>query len=402
MDNRTYYRLVGDDPRFYFDYTGTGNSLNVRHPQALRLIMDSLRYWVQEMHVDGFRFDLASTLARNLHEVDKLTGFFTIINQDPVIGQVKLIAEPWDVGEGGYQVGQFPVKWAEWNGKFRDAMRSFWRGDGGRAAELGYRLTGSADLYQANGRSPAASVNLITAHDGFTLRDLVSYDHKHNEANKEDNRDGADDNASWNCGAEGETSDPGVKALRARQIRNFLATLLLSQGTPMIVGGDEIGRSQRGNNNAYCQDNEISWFDWKLDAEARALLQFTRKVVKLRREHPSFRRPQYLEGKDIRGVGVTDIVWFRHDGAQMSDADWNNPSTRSLGVFFAGSAAGVTDENGRPLVDDDIVLLLNAGGDDLPFTLPAFAERGRTQRWELLLDTFDDNAREAALPGTTT
>jgi glycogen debranching enzyme GlgX/malto-oligosyltrehalose synthase len=402
IDNRTYYRLVADDPRFYFDYTGTGNSLNVRHPQALRLIMDSLRYWVQEMHVDGFRFDLASTLARNLHEVDKLSGFFTIINQDPVIGQVKLIAEPWDVGEGGYQVGQFPVKWAEWNGKFRDSVRSFWRGDRGVAGEIGYRITGSADLYQAGGRSPAASINLVTAHDGFTLRDLVSYNTKHNEANQEQNRDGASDNASWNWGVEGETDDRKTNDLRWRQMRNFLATLLLSQGTPMICGGDELGRTQKGNNNAYCLDDETSWYDWDLDARAKALLAFTRRVVKLRKDHPLFRRAQYVQGRDILGVGVRDIVWFRRDGEVMSDADWKSPTRSELGVFFAGSGVDATDEQGRSIVDDDFVMLFNASGVDVPFLLPPFGERGQSQRWELLLDTYDDHRKETVVPGSPT
>ncbi len=396
IDNRTYYRLVADDPRFYFDYTGTGNSLNVRHPQALRLIMDSLRYWVQEMHVDGFRFDLASTLARSLHEVDKLSGFFTIINQDPIIGQVKLIAEPWDVGEGGYQVGQFPVKWTEWNGKYRDAMRAFWRGDGGRAGEIGYRLTGSADLYKAGGRNPTASINLITAHDGFTLRDLVSYNHKHNEANKEDNRDGSDDNASWNCGVEGESDDPEVNDLRWRQMRNFLATLLISQGTPMICGGDELGRTQRGNNNAYCQDSEISWYDWNLDDRSKKLLDFTRRVIKLRKDHPLFRRVQFVREREVRGVsGVTEVAWFRHDGELMAEGDWNNPATSSFGMFFAGSGLSgpdAMDEEGRPLADDDLITLLNASGADLPYVLPPFGRRG--QRWELLLDTAEDQAPE--------
>ncbi|MGE3456020.1 MAG: malto-oligosyltrehalose synthase, partial [Kofleriaceae bacterium] len=402
IDNRTYYRLTHDDRRYYFDYTGTGNSLNVRHPQTLRVIMDSLRYWVEEMHVDGFRFDLASTLARSLHEVDKLSSFFTIINQDPVIGQVKLIAEPWDVGEGGYQVGQFPVKWAEWNGKFRDCMRAFWRGDAGRAAELGYRITGSPDLYAASGRSPTASINLITAHDGFTLRDLVSYNTKHNEANQEGNRDGADDNASWNCGVEGDTDDPEVNKLRGRQMRNFLAMLLLSHGTPMLCGGDELGRSQRGNNNAYCQDNELSWIDWNLDENARALLAFTKKLVKVRSDHPLFRRAQFVQGRDVRGTGVSDIAWFRHDGSHMTEADWANPSTASLGMFLSGSGADSHDEQGRPIVDDDLIVLINASAVDLGFVLPPFGERGQTQAWELQLDTYADDARERVTPGAAT
>ncbi|HEX3345831.1 MAG TPA: glycogen debranching protein GlgX, partial [Polyangiaceae bacterium] len=360
IDNATYYRLVAETPRFYFDYTGTGNTLNVRHPQTLRLLMDSLRYWVEEMHVDGFRFDLASTLARGLYEVERLSSFFTVIHQDPVISRVKLIAEPWDVGQGGYQVGRFPVRWAEWNGHYRDTMRAFWRGDGGRAADLGYRLTGSSDLYQQGGRSPASSINFITAHDGFTMRDLVSYDAKHNEANGEDNRDGEDHNLSWNCGAEGPTEDPGVRELRRRQVRNLLATLLLSQGTPMICSGDEQGRTQRGNNNAYCQDNEVTWVDWELDDERRALLRFTRTLIRLRREHPLLQRATFLAGREIRGVGVKDAAWFRHDGAPMSDDDWSNPSTSSLGVFMPGSGLDPVDEEGRPQNDDDLVLVLNA------------------------------------------
>ncbi|HZU85396.1 MAG TPA: glycogen debranching protein GlgX, partial [Polyangiaceae bacterium] len=402
IDNPTYYRLVPNEPRYYFDYTGTGNSLNVRHPQTLRLIMDSLRYWVEEMHVDGFRFDLAATLARSLHEVDRLSSFFTVIHQDPVLSRVKLIAEPWDVGEGGYQVGQFPVRWSEWNGKFRDTARAFWRGDHGRVTDLGYRLTGSSDLYQRDGRHPWASVNFVTAHDGFTLRDLVSHDHKHNEANGENNRDGTDDNLSWNCGAEGETSDPAVRALRARQLRNLMATLLLSQGTPMICGGDEIGRTQGGNNNAYCQDNEISWLDWNLDDERGRLLEFVRRVSRLRREHPLVRRASFFRGREIQGVGVHDIVWIRPDGGTMSEADWNDPSTTSLGMFAAGSGLEPTDELGNPQSDDDLLLLLNAGGADLDFVLPAVGERGKGVPWELALDTSDDHARGEAEPGSRT
>jgi glycogen debranching enzyme GlgX/malto-oligosyltrehalose synthase len=402
IDNPTYYRLVTDEPRFYFDYTGTGNTLNVRHPQTLRLLMDSLRYWVQEMHIDGFRFDLASTLARGLFEVDRLSSFFTVIHQDPVISKVKLIAEPWDVGEGGYQVGRFPVRWAEWNGRYRDTMRAFWRGDGGRAADLGYRLTGSSDLYQKGGRSPSSSINFITAHDGFTLRDLVSYDVKHNEANGEDNRDGEDHNASWNCGAEGETSDPKVRSLRARQVRNLLATLLLSQGTPMICAGDELGRTQKGNNNAYCQDNEISWHDWELDDERRALFAFARKLIRLRHEHPLIQRATFFAGREIRGVGVRDAVWFRHDGEPMTDEDWSNQSTSSLGVFMSGSGLEPLDEEGRPQNDDDLVLVLNASDSDLKFVLPTFVERGRALAWDLLLDTADDAADEQVEPNEAT
>jgi glycogen operon protein len=399
IDNRTYYRLVGDSPRHYFDYTGTGNTLNVRHPQALRLIMDSLRYWALEMHVDGFRFDLASTLARGLHEVDRLSSFFMIINQDPVLSRVKLIAEPWDVGEGGYQVGGFPAGWSEWNGKYRDVMRAFWRGDGGKVSEAGYRLTGSADLYQWGGRSPTSSINLITAHDGLTLRDLVSYNHKHNEANGEDNRDGIDDDMSWNCGAEGPTEDESINQLRWRQMRNFLATLLLSQGTPMVCGGDELGRSQRGNNNAYCQDNELSWFDWSLDDDQRALLEFTRTLIRLRADHPTFRRADFFKGREIRGLGVEDIVWLRHDGKPMSDEDWQNPLTSSFAMYLAGAGLDRVDELGNPLADDDFLLAMNASGADLEFELPILHSRGDSVPWELVVDTFDDAARETREAG---
>jgi glycogen operon protein len=389
IDNPTYYRLVPNDPRHYFDYTGTGNSLNVRHPQTLQLIMDSLRYWITEMHVDGFRFDLASTLARSLHEVDQLSSFFTIIRQDPVISRVKLVAEPWDVGDGGYQVGNFPVGWAEWNGKYRDAIRALWRGLGRDAAELGYRLTGSSDLYASNGRAPFASVNFVTAHDGFTMRDLVSYNTKHNEANGEGNRDGTDDNQSWNCGVEGETDDPKVKALRARQVRNFLATLLLSQGTPMICGGDEIGRTQRGNNNAYCQDNEISWYDWDLDDERRALLDFTRRVIALRRDHPALHRAKFFRGRRIRGTDVRDIMWYRHDGLEMTDEDWSNPVTATLVLFLAGQGIDDFDAEGNLVVDDDFSLLVNGSDIELDFVLSRAATPGP---WQLLVDTSDDRA----------
>ncbi|MFC5850182.1 glycogen debranching protein GlgX [Deinococcus petrolearius] len=397
IDNPTYYRLVADNPRFYFDYTGTGNSLNVRHPQTLQLIMDSLRYWVTEMHVDGFRFDLASTLARGLHEVDQLSGFFTIIHQDPIISSVKLIAEPWDVGEGGYQVGNFPVNWAEWNGIYRDDMRAFWKGEGGLASEIGYRLTGSSDLYQNDGRKPYASINFVTAHDGFSLRDLVSYNDKHNEANGEDNKDGANDNQSWNCGAEGPTDDPEIGALRARQQRNFLATLLLGQGTPMLLGGDEIGRTQGGNNNAYCQDDEISWYDWASVDEG--LLAFTKKAIALRKAHPALHRRKFFSGRTIRGEGVRDIVWLRFDGAEMSDEDWNNPQTQSMGIFLDGNGLDDIDAEGHPLTDDHLLLLLSASHVDLPFKLPDLADCGE---WELLLDTSDDGAQETAKAGDET
>jgi isoamylase len=397
IDNPTYYRLVPDDPRHYFDYTGTGNTLNVRHPQTLQLIMDSLRYWVQEMHVDGFRFDLASTLARGLHEVDQLSGFFTIIHQDPVLNQVKMIAEPWDVGEGGYQVGNFPVKWAEWNGIYRDAIRAFWKGDGGLAGDLGYRLTGSSDLYKDDGRKPSASINFITAHDGFTLRDTVSYNDKHNEANGENNQDGHNDNKSWNCGVEGPTDDPEVNALRARQQRNLLATLLLSQGTPMLCGGDEIGRTQDGNNNAYCQDNGISWYDWA-NTDDR-LLAFTRRLIRLRREHPALHRQKFFSGRPIRGTEISDIMWFRHDGQVMNDEDWGNHQTQSLAMFLAGNGLTETDRQGRRLRDDHLLLILSSSSQPLDFQLPQVPE---CREWELLVDTSDDEARETCPCGAHT
>jgi isoamylase len=397
IDNPTYYRLVPDSPRFYFDYTGTGNTLNVRHPQTLQLIMDSLRYWVLAMHVDGFRFDLASTLARGLHEVDQLSGFFTIIHQDPVLSNVKLIAEPWDVGEGGYQVGNFPVKWAEWNGVYRDSIRAFWKGEGGLASDLGYRLTGSSDLYQGDGRKPSASINFITAHDGFTLRDTVSYNDKHNEANKENNQDGHNDNRSWNCGAEGPTDDEEVNRLRARQQRNFLATLLLSQGTPMLLGGDECGRTQQGNNNAYCQDNEISWHDWA--GMDRALLAFTERLIRIRKRHPALHRQKFFSGRPIRGTDIHDVMWYRHDGELMADEDWQNPHTQSLAMLLAGNGLKETDRQGRPLQDDHLLLMLSASHEDLEFTLPEL--HGCTQ-WELLLDTSRDDASETHAAGAKT
>jgi len=384
IDNTAYYKLVPGQPRYYMDYTGTGNSLNVRNPWVLQLIMDSLRYWVQEMHVDGFRFDLAAALARELHDVDRLAAFFDIIHQDPVISQVKLIAEPWDVGEGGYQVGNFPVLWTEWNGKYRDTVRRFWRGDEWVVSELGYRLTGSSDLYQSDGRRPYASINFVTAHDGFTLHDLVSYNHKHNEANGEDNRDGTDDNLSWNCGVEGPTDDSAVIALRERQKRNFLATLLLSQGVPMILGGDEMGRTQHGNNNAYCQDNEISWFDWNLDDRRRSLLEFTARLIRLRLGHPVLHRRKFFQGRPLRGSGVKDLTWLRPDGEEMSDADWDSHWLRCLGLRLAGDALDEMDERGEPVTDDTLLILLNAHHETVPFTLPADAAG---DRWEVLVDT---------------
>jgi glycogen operon protein len=400
IDNPTYYRLVAEEPRYYFDYTGTGNTLNVRHPQVLALIMDSLRYWVSEMHVDGFRFDLASALARQLHEVDRLSSFFTLIHQSPDLGQAKLIAEPWDVGEGGYQVGNFPLRWAEWNGKFRDSVRGLWRGEGGRAGEIGYRLTGSSDLYEASGRRPSASINLITAHDGFTLRDLVSYATKHNEANGEGNRDGSNDERAQSFGVEGPTDDPIVNAKRRRMQRNLLATLLLSQGTPMILAGDELSRSQRGNNNAYCQDNEISFIDWTWDDEKRSLFEFTKELLRLRRAHPGLHRSKFFQGRPIHGSEVKDLSWFLHTGEPMSDADWQNPATRSFAMFLAGRGIDDVDESGRPLVDDDLLVVLNASETELSFRMPKLdAVDGP---WQLVLDTADDRNEERLGPGETT
>ncbi|MFN7927967.1 MAG: glycogen debranching protein GlgX [Blastocatellia bacterium] len=384
IDNAAYYRLVADQPRYYMDFTGCGNTLNMQQPRALQLLMDSLRYWVQEMHVDGFRFDLASSLARELQEVDRLSAFFDIIQQDPVISQVKLIAEPWDVGPGGYQVGKFPVLWAEWNGLYRDTVRGFWRGDGGLASNLAYRLTGSSDLYESGGRRPYASINFITAHDGFTLADLVSYNEKHNEANGEENRDGHDDNLSWNCGVEGPTDNPAIQTLRARQCRNFLATMLLSQGVPMLQAGDEVGRTQHGNNNAYCQDNEISWLNWQLDEDKTALLAFTRFVVQLFHQHPVLRRKKFFQGRRIRGSDVKDLAWFRPDGQEMSEEDWNNEHTRALGLRLAGEAIADVDERGQRITDDTLLILLNAHHEPLPFVLPAHRA---DMQWELLLDT---------------
>jgi glycogen operon protein len=398
IDNATYYRLVADDPRYYMDYTGCGNSLNVRHPRTLQLIMDSLRYWVLEMHVDGFRFDLASTLARELHDVDRLSAFFDIIHQDPVLSQVKLIAEPWDLGSGGYQVGNFPPGWAEWNAKYRDAIRRYWKGDGGQVAELAYRLSGSSDLYETSGRRPFASINFVTCHDGFTLRDLVSYDRKHNEANGEANRDGTDDNLSWNCGVEGPSDEPAIVALRERQMRNMLATLLLSQGVPMLTAGDEVGRSQAGNNNAYCQDNEISWLDWKPDRAARELFAFTASLIALRQEQPVLRRRRFFQGRRIQGSEVKDIAWFNPNGKEMTDEEWASGFVRCIGMRLAGDAIEEMDARGRPIVGDSLVLLLNAHHEPIQFTLPAHK---RGVRWEPILDTTSRSSRMrvAALKG---
>jgi glycogen operon protein len=381
IDNLSYYRLT-DDKRFYMDYTGTGNTLNAMMPNVLRLIMDSLRYWVLEMHVDGFRFDLAASLARELHEVDRLGSFFDIIHQDPVISQVKLIAEPWDIGEGGYQVGNFPPGWAEWNGKYRDCMRDYWRGAESMLGEFALRFTGSPDLYEDNNRHPTASINFVTAHDGFTLHDLVSYNDKHNEANGENNNDGESHNRSWNCGAEGETDDDGINALRKKQVRNFLSTLFLSQGVPMIVAGDELGRSQDGNNNAYCQDNGISWINWeKADAD---LLTFTKKLVHFCKRHPVFNRRKWFKGLPYKGIGLEDIAWFRPDGLEMSEDNWRDDFAKTLGIFLNGKAIPSPGPKGEKIVDDNFFLIFNAHYEALPFKLPPL-KFGR--KWTKVLDT---------------
>jgi isoamylase len=391
IDNTVYYRVMPDNPRYYRDYTGTGNSLNMRHPQTLKLVMDSLRYWIQEMHVDGFRFDLAATLARELHEVDRLSAFFDIIHQDPVISQVKLIAEPWDVGPGGYQVGNFPVLWAEWNGKYRDTVRAFWRGDPGAIGELGYRLTGSSDLYQTDGRRPHASINFVTAHDGFTLNDLVSYNHKHNEANGEGNRDGDSHNLSYNFGVEGPTDDPEIVRARERQKRNFLVTLFLSQGVPMLSAGDEMGRTQGGNNNAYCQDNEISWLSWELEERDRELLHFTRRLARLRRENPVFHRRHFFQGRRIRGSELEDITWFRPDGREMTESEWTAPDTRCFGMRLGGDAMLEWGERGQRVTGDTFLLLFNANPGSVGFTLP----RARPEvTWTVVLSTSDPALEE--------
>jgi len=386
IDNLSYYRLVDDDPRYYMDYTGTGNSLNAQNPQALKLVMDSLRYWVLEMHVDGFRFDLASALARELHDVDRLSSFFDIIHQDPVLSRVKLIAEPWDVGDGGYQVGNFPVLWAEWNDKYRDTVRRFWRGDAGQMGELAYRLTGSSDLYRDDGRHPYASINFITAHDGFTLHDLVSYNEKHNEANGEDNRDGHSENLSYNYGVEGPTDDPGIIEVRERQKRNMLATLLISQGVPMISGGDEIGRTQHGNNNAYAQDNEISWYNWDLDDRRRSLLDFTRRLIAFRQEHPTLHRRKFFKGREIKGTHVKDIMWFNPSGDEMTEEEWHDPETRAVAIRLDGREIGEVDGFGTPIVDDHLLIILNASPDTVRFRVP---ETLRTGDWHVRIDTCE-------------
>ncbi|MGB3475660.1 MAG: glycogen debranching protein GlgX [Mycobacterium sp.] len=385
MDNAAYYRLDEDDLRHYTDYTGTGNSLNARHPHTLQLIMDSLRYWVTEMHVDGFRFDLASTLARELHDVDRLSAFFDLVQQDPVVSQVKLIAEPWDVGEGGYQVGNFPGLWTEWNGKYRDTVRDYWRGEPETLGEFASRLTGSSDLYEATGRRPSASINFVTCHDGFTLADLVSYNEKHNEANGEDNRDGESHNRSWNCGVEGPTDDSEILALRAHQVRNIMATLLISQGTPMILNGDEMGRSQQGNNNAYCQDSELSWMDWTLVEGNADRLAFTQALTTLRTAHPVFRRRRFFEGRPIRGGDeVRDIAWLTPAGDEMTQQDWDSEFGRCVMVFLNGDALPEPDERGQRIIDDSFLLCFNAGETPVDFVTP---NTEYAQVWAAVIDT---------------
>ncbi len=386
IDNAAYYRLVDGDLEHYYDTTGTGNSLNVRNHESLRLIMDSLRYWVTDMHVDGFRFDLAATLAREFHEVDRLSAFFDLVNQDPVVSQVKLIAEPWDVGEGGYQVGGFPPLWTEWNGKYRDTVRDFWRGEPASLGDFASRFTGSSDLYEADGRRPYASINFVTAHDGFTLTDLVSYNDKHNEANGEDNRDGESHNRSWNHGVEGPTEDGAVIALRERQKRNMLATLMLSQGVPMIAHGDELGRSQDGNNNVYCQDNEISWIDWKDARVHEVMTDFTAQLARLRAAHPVFRRRRFFQGRPIRGSNIEDIAWLRPDGQHMSDEDWNVGSAKAIAIFLNGQGIPERDALGERITDDSFLLLINAHQQSIIFTLP---DQAYGRIWDVVVDTAD-------------
>ncbi|PYK81976.1 MAG: glycogen debranching enzyme GlgX [Verrucomicrobia bacterium] len=388
IDNIASYRLQTENPRFYLDFTGTGNTFNLLHPRTLQLVMDSLRYWVLEMHVDGFRFDLATTLARDANGVNKLHAFFEIIHQDPVLSQVKLIAEPWDVGEGGYQVGNFPVLWAEWNGKYRDAMRSFWKGDEGKIGEVAYRLTGSPDLYQYSGKRPYASINFVTSHDGFTLIDLVSYNEKHNEANGEKNHDGDNNNHSWNHGVEGPSDDQEISALRERQRRNFLTTLFISQGVPMLLGGDEFGRTQNGNNNAYCQDNEVSWFNWeKRDEKQNALFEFTRRLIQLRHQHPVFRRPKFFQGRRIRGSEIKDVMWFNPGGNEMSEEDWSLPFARCLGMMLSGDTIDVLNFQGDPIRDDTFLFLINAHYETISFLLPGQEHI----EWQLLIDTASES-----------
>jgi glycogen operon protein len=388
IDNSAYYRPA-EDKRYYTDFTGCGNTLNMTHPRVLQLLMDSLRYWVLEMHVDGFRFDLASTLARELHDVDRLGAFFDIIHQDPVISQVKLIAEPWDVGPGGYQVGNFPVLWTEWNGKYRDDVRRFWKGEGGTAGELATRLAGSSDLYQDDGRKPYASINFITAHDGFSMQDLVSYDHKHNEANGEDNRDGSDNNDSWNCGHEGPTDDPGIITLRERQKRNLIATLIFSEGVPMIFAGDELSHTKNGNNNTYCQDNELTWLNWDLDPRKKSFLDFVRKCTRIWHEQPVLQRRKFFVGRPIRGSEIKDISWFSPNGQEMDDNAWQDPNVKCLGMRVAGDLINDVNERGEPIVGDTLLMLINSHWEEIEFTLPVTREE---HVWETLIDTRDPDA----------
>ncbi len=393
IDNAAYYRLA-DDRRHYADFTGCGNTINLEHPRALQMVMDSLRYWVEEMHVDGFRFDLASALARERGQVDHLGGFFDVMRQDPVLNRVKLIAEPWDLGHDGYQVGNFPPGWAEWNDRYRDGMRAYWKGDGGAIGEFAWRLTGSSDLYGRAGKRPHASVNFVTAHDGFTLHDLVSYNDKHNQANGEEGRDGHNHNLSWNCGAEGPTDDPEINALRERQKRNLLATLLLSQGVPMLSAGDELGRTQQGNNNAYCQDNEISWIDWALTPEKTALRDFVCRLIALRRSHPSFRRRDFFAGRALHGGPIKDLLWLKPDGQEMSPAEWEQDFARCLGMYLSGAAIAGVDPKGQPIRDDDMLVLFNAHHEDVAFQVPAIAG----DPWLPVLDTWDPHGAPLGQP----
>jgi glycogen operon protein len=398
IDSGAYYRKA-PDPRYYMDFTGCGNSLNMQHPFTLQMVMDSLRYWVQEMHVDGFRFDLAATLARELHDVDRLSAFFDIIHQDPILSQVKLIAEPWDVGPGGYMVGNFPVLWTEWNGKYRDCVRRFWKGDGGTTGEFATRLTGSADLYKWDGRQPTASVNFVTCHDGFSLRDLVSYNNKHNEANGENNRDGTDNNDSWNCGVEGPAKDPALNSLRLRQQRNFLTTLFLSQGVPMLLAGDEFGHTQQGNNNTYCQDNELTWLNWEMTNEQRELVDFVRQVLRLRKQQPVFRRRRFFQGRAIRGENVKDIYWLTPAGNEMTDADWQAGFVRCLGMGLVGGQLDETDARGEPIRGDTFLVLFNAHHEAIPFHLGG---RAGNLLWDVAVDTAGVAATAKALPANAT
>jgi isoamylase len=398
IDNRTYYRLEPKNPRFYTDFTGTGNSLNMQHPRTIQLVMDSLRYWAEEMHVDGFRFDLAPVLARELYDVDKLSAFFDIMQQDPTLSRVKLIAEPWDVGPGGYQVGNFPVRWTEWNGKYRDSVRKYWRGEPGQVPEMASRLAGSADIFKSSDRGVYASINFITAHDGYTLRDLVSYEQKHNDANGENNNDGHNDNISRNWGVEGETDDPVVQGIRQRLMRSFLATLAFSQGVPMLAHGDELGRTQHGNNNAYAQDNEITWVDWNLDPCQRNLVEFTQKLIAIRQAHPVLRRRHFFKGAVVEGSTQKDVTWIRPDGKEMQDKDWGNPELRTFGMLIDGAATDEVDERGHAVRGDTLLMILNAGEEDASFALPALD--GGKKIWVIMVDTARDDlpvVRESAV-----